>query len=110
MPSFHMNVELQTTYTVLGDLSHINIQPQPLTAWSQLSSANTLTHVPFTTHLLWGNLAEEKLWQCLGAVPYSTHRILGMNHGQQALQQKCPVPLCQLTDSSSPVAVLQLHL
>lgn len=65
---------------------------------------------PSQTHLLWGNLAEEKPWQRLSAVPYSTHRILGINHGQQALQQKCPVPLCQLTDSSSPVAVLQLYL
>lgn len=43
-------------------------------------------------------------------MPYSTHRILGINHGQQVLQQKCPVPLCQLSDSSSPVAVLQLCL
>lgn len=43
-------------------------------------------------------------------MPYSTYRILGINHGQQAFQQKCPVPLCQLTDSSSPVAVLQLYL
>jgi len=42
-------------------------------------------------------------------MPYGTRRIWEINHGQQVLQQKCPVPLCKLTDSSSLAAVLWLY-
>lgn len=42
-------------------------------------------------------------------MPYGTHRIQGINRGQQVLQQKCAVLPSKLTDSSSLVAVLWLY-